>query len=148
VIYRGFPERLHHRVPSSVEPGALFHIRIGLDRDKAQKPLIDVTLAQTILDSAKFYEAKARWHITLFLLMRDHLHAVLSFAPDTSMSDIIRDWNVFISELTASCGRKAILIIGCGLTNAACSFQQNLIIFAKIRWQLVSVRERGTGLGL
>ena len=95
MIYRGFPERLHHRVPSSVEPGALFHIRIGLDRDKAKKPLIDLTLAQTILDSAKFYEAKARWHITLFLLMRDHLHAVLSFARDTSMSDIIRDWKRF-----------------------------------------------------
>jgi hypothetical protein len=29
-IYRGFPERLHHRVPYWVEPGALFHIRIAL----------------------------------------------------------------------------------------------------------------------
>ena len=28
--YRGFPERLHHRMPHWVEPGALFHIRINL----------------------------------------------------------------------------------------------------------------------
>ena len=64
-IYRGFPERLHHRVPHWVESGALFHVRIALDREKEQKALIDPPLAQSILDSAKFYEARLRWHITL-----------------------------------------------------------------------------------
>jgi putative transposase len=47
------------------------------------------------LDSAKFYEARARWHITLFLLMPDHLHALLSFARDQSMSDVIGAWKRF-----------------------------------------------------
>jgi putative transposase len=82
-------------VPHWVEPGALFHIRIRLDREKQQKALIDPSLAQTILDSAKLYEAKMRWHITLFLLMPDHVHAVLSFPRDKSMSEIIRDWKRF-----------------------------------------------------
>jgi len=94
-IYRGFPERLHHRVPHWVEPGALFHVRIALDREKEQKPLTDSALAQAILDSARFYETKTRWHITLFLLMPDHLHAILSFARDQSMTDVIRDWKRF-----------------------------------------------------
>jgi putative transposase len=94
-IYRGFPERLHHTVPHWVEPGALFHIRIALNREKEQKALIDPALAQEILDSAKFYEAKMRWHITLFLLMPDHLHALLSFARDESMSELIRGWKRF-----------------------------------------------------
>jgi len=35
-IYRGFPERLHHRVPHWVEPGAQFHVRIRLDREKSK----------------------------------------------------------------------------------------------------------------
>ena len=95
MIYRGFPQRLHHRVPHWVEPGALFHIRIRLEREKGQKALTDPALGQTILDSAKFYEAKMRWHITLFLLMPDHLHAVLSFARSESMSEVIRDWKRF-----------------------------------------------------
>ena len=95
MIYRGIPERLHHSVPHWVEIGALFHIRIGLDRDKPQTPLTDPLLAQAILDSANFYQAKMRWHITLFLLMPDHLHAILSFARDQSMSDVIRDWKRF-----------------------------------------------------
>ena len=92
MIYRGFPERLHHTVPNWVEPGALFHIRIRLDREKKQTELTDPALAQTILDSAKFYETRMRWHITLFLLMPDHLHAVLSFPRDKAMSDLVREW--------------------------------------------------------
>jgi hypothetical protein len=56
-IYRSFPERLHHRVPHWVEPGAQFHVRIRLDREKQQRPLIEPSLAQGILDSAIFYDA-------------------------------------------------------------------------------------------
>jgi len=82
-------------VPHWVEPGALFHIRIALDRQKEQKALTDPALAQAIFDSAKFYEDKMRWHITLFLLMPDHLHALLSLACDESMSELIRDWKRF-----------------------------------------------------
>ena len=68
-IYRGFPQRLHHKVPHWVEPGAFFHVRVALDREKAQNPLTSPQLAKAILDSAKLYEAKMRWYITLFLLM-------------------------------------------------------------------------------
>jgi putative transposase len=99
VIYRGFPERLHHTVPHWVEPGALFHVRIALDREKERRALTDPTLAQAILASAKFYEVRLRWHITLFLLMPDHLHALLSFARDLSMSEVIRDWKRFHARI-------------------------------------------------
>jgi len=95
VIYRGFPQRLHHKVPHWVEPGALFHIRVAVDREKAQNPLTDPSLAQAILDSAKFYESKMRWHITIFLLMPDHLHTLVSFARDKSMSEVIKGWKRF-----------------------------------------------------
>ena len=94
-IYRGFPERLYHTVPHWVEPGALFHVRIALDRDNEQRALTDPSLAKRILDSVKFYEARLRWHVTLFFLMPDHLHALLSFARDQSMSEVIRGWKRF-----------------------------------------------------
>jgi len=94
-IYRGFCERLHHSVPHWVEPGVLFHIRIRLEREKEQRTLTHPALGQAILDSAKFYEAKMRWHITLFLLMPDHVHALLSFPRDKSMSEVIRNWKRF-----------------------------------------------------
>jgi hypothetical protein len=73
MLYRGFRSKLHHTVPHWVEPGALFHIRIALDREKDQQSLlIEPVLAKALLNSARSYESKQRWHITLFLLMPDH----------------------------------------------------------------------------
>ena len=95
MLYRGFPSKLHHAVPHWVEPGALFHIRVALDRDKQQRQLTEPALARRLLDSARFYESRQHWHITLFLLMPDHLHALVSFARDQSMSRVIGDWKHF-----------------------------------------------------
>jgi REP element-mobilizing transposase RayT len=95
MLYRGFPSKLHHEIPSWVETGALFHIRIALDRNREQRPLTTSSLAESLLDSVRFYEAEQRWHIMLFLLMPDHLHALVSFAPDESMSSVIGDWKHF-----------------------------------------------------
>jgi putative transposase len=94
-VHRVFPRRLHHEVPSWVEDGSLFHIRVAQDREKKQSALTDPFLAPLLLDSAKFHESKQRWHITLFLLMPDHAHALLSFAPDEAMSETIRNWKRF-----------------------------------------------------
>jgi putative transposase len=95
MLYRGFASKLHHKVPHWVESGALFHIRIAIDREKEQSPLTAAPLAKALLDSARLYEVKQRWHITLFLLMPDHLHALLSFAKDQWMSRIVGDWKHF-----------------------------------------------------
>jgi len=95
MLYRGFPSKLHHEVPYWVESGALFHIRIAVDREKEQSSLTADPLGQALLESARFYGVKQRWHITLFLLMPDHLHALLSFAGDGPMSKIVGDWKHF-----------------------------------------------------
>ena len=95
VLYRGFPAKLYHGVPYWVGDGALFHIRIALDRKKEQRSLTDPQLAEAVLDSANFYQANQRWHITVFLVMPDHIHALLSFAPDQPMSRVVGDWKRF-----------------------------------------------------
>jgi REP element-mobilizing transposase RayT len=95
VLYRGFPSKLHHEVPHWVERGALFHIRIAIDREKEQPSLTEPRLAKALLDGAHMYETKQRWHITLFLLMPDHIHALLAFASDQAMSRVIGDWKHF-----------------------------------------------------
>ena len=95
MLYRGFPSKLHHAVPHWVEPGARFHIRVALDRDTQQRQLTEPALAQRLLDSARFYESRQRWQITLFLLMPDHLHGLLAFARDQSISSVIGDWKHF-----------------------------------------------------
>jgi REP element-mobilizing transposase RayT len=54
--------------------------------------------AQWLVDSARYYESKQRLHVTLFLLMPDHLHALLSFASDELMSTVVGDWKHFQSR--------------------------------------------------
>jgi REP element-mobilizing transposase RayT len=93
--YRGFPSKLHHEIPHWVGNGALFHIRIRLDLTKQQRPLTDPPLATKLLPSAEFYENHQRWQIAMFMLMPDHLHALLAFGRDESMSVTIGDWKHF-----------------------------------------------------
>jgi REP element-mobilizing transposase RayT len=95
MLYRGFPSRLHHTVPSWVGDGAIFHIRIRLDRTREQPTLITLPIAESLMESARFYEARKRWYITVFLLMPDHIHALLSFQRDKAMSRVIGDWKHF-----------------------------------------------------
>jgi REP element-mobilizing transposase RayT len=94
-VYRGFARRLRHEVPGWVESGALFHIRISIDQSQATQFLTEPNIAGRIMRSVTLYEDQRRWHATVFLLMPDHLHALLSFAPDFTMSRIVGDWKGF-----------------------------------------------------
>jgi hypothetical protein len=124
MLYRGFPSKLHHAVPDWVEPGALFHIRVALDRETQQQQLTESALAQRLLDSAHFYESRQCWHITLFLLMPDHLHALLSFARRQSMSHVIGNWKHFHARKHGIVWQEVISIIACATMNTANNSRQ------------------------
>ena len=51
--------------------------------------------------------------------MPEHLHSLLSFACNRSMSKVVALGNAFRHSITASFGRKDISIIDCMMTNAA-----------------------------
>jgi len=55
MLYHGFPSKLHREVLRWAETGALFHIRVAVDREQKQSPLTTAPLAQAFLDSARFY---------------------------------------------------------------------------------------------
>jgi len=97
--YRGFPSKLHHDVPHWVQEGALFHIRIRLDLTRQQRALTDPPLAHKLLESARFYESQQRWQIAVFMLMPDHIHVLLIFGRDKSMSVTIGDWKHFHTRI-------------------------------------------------
>jgi putative transposase len=90
----GFGKRLQHEVPSWVAFGALFHIRI---RSAANNPiaLTDSVLGAKLLDSVRFYSEKHRWHVRIFLLMPDHLHALLAFPGQEAMAAVIGQWKAY-----------------------------------------------------
>jgi len=135
-------------VPHWVESGAPFHIRIALDREKEQKALIDPALAQAIFDSAKFYEARLRWHITLFLLMPDHLHALLSFAQDESMSEVIRDWKRFHARTNHVIWQQGYFDHRLRADERGEQLSSKMNYLGRILWLWVCARKRNTGRGL
>jgi putative transposase len=90
-IHRVFGKKLHHTVPSWVPDGSRFHIRVRV-APEYQLQLTDPKIATRLLESAAFYHERQRWHTTLFLLMPDHLHAILSFPAQESMTRVIGQW--------------------------------------------------------
>ena len=90
-IHPSFGRKLHHVVPSWVPDGSRFHIRIRV-APGFRRPLTDPAIGEKILESASYYHERQRWHATIFLLMPDHLHAILSFPALKSMSRVIGEW--------------------------------------------------------
>ncbi|MBC8039197.1 MAG: transposase [Opitutaceae bacterium] len=86
-----FPERLHHKTPGWVKSGALFHVRIRLEKD-APFQLTDETKAGVFLSAARLYHETGKWRCHLILIMPDHVHAILAFPVDGAMAVVVRNW--------------------------------------------------------
>ena len=93
-IYHGFGGKLYHTVPEWVRWDAIFHIRIRCAAENSI-PLTDLRIAPRLLESVRFYEERGNWYVRTFLLMPDHVHALLVFAPDKGMSTVISGWKRF-----------------------------------------------------
>ncbi len=50
------------------------------------------------MESVRFYHEHNRWFARLFLVMPDHVHALLAFPPDEKMSDVIQNWKSYIAR--------------------------------------------------
>jgi REP element-mobilizing transposase RayT len=69
----------------------MFHIRIRTDACQIF-PLTTPARATDLLNSVRLYHATGRWWCELFLLMPDHLHALLAFPREPGMAATIREW--------------------------------------------------------
>jgi len=88
---QAYPQRLYHNTPGWVKDGALFHIRIRTASDPALA-LTEPNLATGLLAKAARHHELGMWWCELFLLMPDHLHALLVFPREPGMSETIRGW--------------------------------------------------------
>lgn len=87
------PGRPTALVPGWAKTGEAYHIRIRTE-SFSPLPLTDKELAPALLKSANLYHDITRWYCHLFLLMPDHLHALLIFPPERKMNEIIGDWKI------------------------------------------------------
>jgi REP element-mobilizing transposase RayT len=69
----------------------VFHIRVRCARDNCRS-LTESVVGRALLGSVAFYHERRRWWVSLFLLMPDHWHALISFPREEGMSAVIGDW--------------------------------------------------------
>jgi len=82
---------LHHETPGWVKGGVLFHVRVRAA--SSQVPLLtEPCLVQALLDAAKRYHDLGHWWCELFLVMPDHVHAMVAFRRDADMSVVLGNW--------------------------------------------------------
>jgi REP element-mobilizing transposase RayT len=94
-----YPRRLHHLVPAWAQAGACFHIRLRIEQAKPGSPsLIEARVAHGLLAAVRFYHERQRWHCRLFLLMPDHIHALLAFPAESHLSRVIGEWKHYASR--------------------------------------------------
>ena len=56
-------------------------------------------MAEQLLASAGHYHAQGRWHVRLFLLMPDRLHALLAVPGNEEMAKVLKDWKRYTARV-------------------------------------------------
>jgi putative transposase len=92
-----YPGRLAPQTPVWVETGSTYHIRMSVELDHSRR-LTDSKIGPALIDSARFYHEHQIWNCRLFLLMPDHIHALLAFPCDKEMGVIIAAWKGYQSK--------------------------------------------------
>ena len=85
---------LPHAPPLWLPDGATWFITICCDRRELNLLAMEPT-ASNLLNSALFFHQIGRWFVHLFLLMPDHLHALVGFPPHEQLARVVRAWKKF-----------------------------------------------------
>lgn len=91
--------KLPHDTPNWVSAGAVFFITISC-ADRVTNQLCTTPTARALFESVEFRIQRHDWWVDLFLLMPDHLHALISFPPDGNMRKIIANWKEVAAKKT------------------------------------------------
>lgn len=92
-------KNLPHEVPPWVKPGSLFFFTLCV-RDREVNLLTRENIAPALLSAARFYREQLRWYARLFLIMPDHLHALIAFPSDAEIRATWQSWKRYTSKAT------------------------------------------------
>ena len=73
----------------------MFFLTVCAENRKAN-PLLPV--APIILDSAQYRHTIGKWFLRLCLVMSDHVHLLVSFPENLSMTAVVGDWKRFLAR--------------------------------------------------
>ena len=89
---RAVRKQLDHSIHFDGRFGAVYFITICCEQ-RGHNELCLPSVAGALFETATIYHRSQRWHVEVFLLMPDHLHALIGFQPDReSLSNVIRSF--------------------------------------------------------
>ncbi len=86
-----------HAIPPWVEDGSLFFITICCET-RGQNILCEKHKAESLLEATHHFHQLARWYVRLFLVMPDHVHGLLAFRGESSMTKTVADWKRYTAR--------------------------------------------------
>lgn len=90
-------KRLHHDIPLWVESGSLYFVTINCKAKGPNSLCIDER-SKRLFKTVEHYNNIHNWHCILFLLMPDHLHALVSFPSEQSMVSVLKSWKRYTAK--------------------------------------------------
>ena len=92
-----------HDAPLWVDPARSDYFITICCRERGLNQLCQLEASRALLDSVRFYRQQQRWFPSLFVLMPDHLHMIVSFGYEHEMTNVIRAWKSFHAKRTRLC---------------------------------------------
>ncbi|HVU15970.1 MAG TPA: hypothetical protein VHD32_03555 [Candidatus Didemnitutus sp.] len=119
---------LNHRTPPLVPTGVWFSITICAS-DRGTDRLCSGGRGQTLIDSAISYHHWQQWVLYLFLVMPDHVHAILGFPLAANPATTIGNWKRLTARMNGIDWQKNFfdhrIRPGESITNKADYIRQN-----------------------
>jgi len=100
------PQRrwLHHTSPGWVLD-ATFFLTLCC-QPKGENHLCTPAVSNVIFSGIGHYQKQLRWHVSLWLLMPDHLHAIVSVPRSEDLQKTIASFKHFVSHETGICWQR------------------------------------------
>jgi REP element-mobilizing transposase RayT len=98
-------EKLPHEPPSWVKAGALYFCTLCV-QPRGADLLTRAEVGGILLSAAEHYHLTLRWHARLFLLMPDHVHALVAFPSSGAMASCWRDWKRYTAKTPGVCWQR------------------------------------------
>jgi putative transposase len=88
---------MDHTTPGWLRGSPIFFLTICA-AERGINQFCEPATGPAILDAAKFYHARQRWHLHLIVLMPDHLHALVSLPKPESLAQVVRSWKHYLAK--------------------------------------------------
>lgn len=88
---------LGHEAPQWVKSGDIYFVTICA-QNRHTKPLVKGKIAKQLIDSAAHLHKLGKWYLRLFLMIPDHVHALISFPAENSLQTQVSAWKSYTAK--------------------------------------------------